>query len=269
MIVGGFFTPATPVLVPEVGRGRERLAVQTVAALRRAGRLLRGLDPEALLVVVAGDRPVPLVRVPADGVLRRGFDAFGAPELQGTDPVRLDLADALVSAIRSADPAGAVGEADWPEAALVGLYFLAGRQPVPSVSLELPAGDLSLAAEAGRSIEAVATERDLRLAMVAAGELSSRLFPGAPGGYHPEAMAFDADVVSALAHRETERLAMLVPRGRDAGESGLAQLTALLIATPRHMKASMLSYEFPFGTGYLVAALVPGAYDARVQASRS
>jgi hypothetical protein len=84
------------------------------------------------------------------------------------------------------------------------------------------------------------------------------LFRGAPGGYHPGATAFDADVVAAVADRQTDRLDELAGQDAGAGESALAPLTVLMSATPRHLTTSVLSYELPFGCGYLVAALVPG-----------
>src|SRR3712207_6309148 len=142
MIVGGFVTPATPVLVPEVGRGRERSAVRTVAALRRAARLLRSLTPDALVVMVPGSEPVPVVRAPASGTLQRAFGSLDAPELDRVDPVDGDLAAVL------AESTGGLIRSDsdserWPEAALATLYFLVGQASLPSVCVEIPAADLA------------------------------------------------------------------------------------------------------------------------------
>ena len=259
MIVGGFVTPATPVLVPEVGRGRERSAVKTVTALRRAARMLRSLAPDALVVIVAGPEPVPIVGIPATGTLRRGFGSLDVPELERADPIDPALAAALADLTRGSIRSDS---GQWPEAALAALYFLAGQTTVPSVCLQLPSGDLSVAADAGHALSAASERRAGRVVAVAVGELSSRLFPGAPDGYSPGAAAFDADVVSALEAGSADRLLALAPRGADAGDSGLAQLVALSTGVPSDASASLLSYEAPFGVGYLVAALVSAGSPA-------
>ncbi|HEY7295057.1 MAG TPA: AMMECR1 domain-containing protein, partial [Dehalococcoidia bacterium] len=58
MIVCGAILPHSAVLVPEVGRGRERPAFNTIAALRRAARTLAASDFDTLLVLTPhGPRP--------------------------------------------------------------------------------------------------------------------------------------------------------------------------------------------------------------------
>jgi hypothetical protein len=256
MVVGGFLAPATPVLIPEVGRGRERQAVETISALRRAGRLLRSLAPEALVVVLAGRAPGLIGRVPATGALRRGFDHLDAPELEWVDPVARTLAAAILEHTHGSVESGTD---EWPQDALTGLYFIAGRAVTPSVCLQVPADDLALAADVGRAIRTTAERRGGALAVLAVGELSSRLFPRAPGGHHAEAASFDAQALAALEERRPDLLPGIVGIGNEAAESALAQLAVLLAAVPEDMPTSLLSYESPFGVGYAVAALLRGA----------
>jgi hypothetical protein len=261
MVVGGCFAPATPVLVPEVGRGRERQAVRTIAALRRAGRLLRSTAPDALVVVLAAKVPGLVARVPATGALRRRFDHLDAPELEWADPVD----PALTGAILERMPGIVESDSDeWPQDALTGLYFIAGRASMPSVCLQLPADDLTFATDTGRAIRATAERRGGALAVLAVGELSSRLFPGAPGGDHTEGASFDAQALAALEERRPDLLPGLVGLGNEAGQSALAQLAALLAAVSEEMPTSLLSYESPFGVGYAVATLLRGPDDRAI-----
>jgi len=253
MLVGAFFVPTTPALTPEVGRGREREAVRTVAALRRAGRLVRGLAPDALVVITAGDDEAPRVLVPNGPGLRRPFEPLDAPELALTDPLDASLAKAIAGEARqpATDPMSV-----WPTEALTALFFLSTAASIPTAGVSVPRADPAAAVALGRAI-AGASARRRQVVAVAAGELYSRLFPGAAGGFYPDAADFDQAVLRALGARDVEALAALFDPRNEAGADGLAPLTALMATMDEGWASEVLSYEFPFGIGYVVAAATP------------
>ena len=94
-------------------------------------------------------------------------------------------------------------------------------------------------------------------AFVASGDLSHRLKPEAPAGYNPEAYRFDDEVVDAIREQQTNRIVDIDPSlRRTAGECGYRSMLVVLGATQELESASeVLSYEAPFGVGYLVAQL--------------
>ncbi|MGH2586856.1 MAG: hypothetical protein ACRDJE_18235 [Dehalococcoidia bacterium] len=97
-----------------------------------------------------------------------------------------------------------------------------------------------------------------RVAIVAVGELSSRILPGGPGGYEPDAAAFDRAVVELVAKADLAGLRSIDPARRSiAGEGLVPQPAAALAALPGGAPAEPPSYEHPFGVGYLVARLAP------------
>ena len=91
---------------------------------------------------------------------------------------------------------------------------------------------------------------------VASGDLSHRLQPGAPAGYDPRGAEFDAQVVELLARATSTVSSRLDPDlVRRAGECGLRSFIALgAFLGGETAPARVLSYEGPFGVGYLVAA---------------
>ena len=82
------------------------------------------------------------------------------------------------------------------------------------------------------------------------------MLPGAPAGYDPLGQVFDQKLVDALRAYDREAVLNL---DRDlvarAGECGLRSIVILLGALEGlQVTPKVLSYEGPFGVGYLVAS---------------
>jgi aromatic ring-opening dioxygenase LigB subunit len=262
--------PHPPVLVPQVGRGREREAPKTLAGVKallaeiaarpEGGRpdFLLGLSPhhynarDALLLNTA---PV------LEGSLKR----FGAPEAKWRLTTALEAAAALADHLAAAGLP--VATAEMPDltpdhGALVPLYFLSQILPeLPPVILAGPIGLTPPQALAlGRALASFTIpDREPTGALLASGDLSHRLTRDAPAGFHPEGAAFDRDLTAALAAGSgAEMLARWTPeRLSDAGECGY--LPALALSGLAGGPVEVISYEGPFGVGYCHALWRPGA----------
>ena len=108
----------------------------------------------------------------------------------------------------------------------------------------------------GKAIQRAGDKRKKRVALIASGDLSHRLIPSAPAGYDPQGKIFDEKLVQALSHLDTKSIMSfdreLIER---AGECGLRSIIILLGALDGlKVKTDVLSYEGPFGVGYLVAS---------------
>jgi len=208
-----------------------------------------------LLLPGEGDRPALLL--PTARELRRSFEEFDAPELSRTDAVDGALIETLSG---RHDSAGVTTRrvAEAPTSALAPLYFLSPEARIPVAVIEITAGDAGGAVELGAWVASVARRLSRRVAIVAVGELSSRIFPGAPGGYEPDAAAFDRAVVEAVAKADLDGLRSIDLAQRSMADDALVpQLVAALATLPGGAPAEPPSYEHPFGVGYLVARLAP------------
>jgi AmmeMemoRadiSam system protein A/AmmeMemoRadiSam system protein B len=96
-----------------------------------------------------------------------------------------------------------------------------------------------------------------RVAFIASGDLSHRLKPEAPAGYNPSAHLFDEEVMEALRSNVPERIVdMDQGLRRLAGECGYrSMLVAIGAASELPLRCEVMSYEAPFGVGYMVAQL--------------
>ncbi|HSW36603.1 MAG TPA: AmmeMemoRadiSam system protein A, partial [Candidatus Limnocylindrales bacterium] len=91
------------------------------------------------------------------------------------------------------------------------------------------------------------------------GDLSHRLIPNAPGGYSPRGAEFDRLLVDYLLKGDVEKI-LQFDQGLvgEAGECGLRSFViALGMFADEEFSTDVISYEGPFGVGYLVASLHP------------
>ena len=98
-----------------------------------------------------------------------------------------------------------------------------------------------------------------RLAWIASGDMSHRLKEDGPYGLHPSGPKFDQKFIELLKKKDIPEILNLPERFvEEAGECGLRSFCMLLGAlegTKINWQPEILSYEGPFGVGYLVANL--------------
>jgi AmmeMemoRadiSam system protein A len=109
----------------------------------------------------------------------------------------------------------------------------------------------------GRQRGAQMQAEKTRYAIVASGDLSHVLKADGPYGYNPAGPVLDKAIVSAIRRGDAGALLNLDAQTLDAGaECGLRSVLFLLGAYQNAAyKPAVLSYEGPFGVGYLVATL--------------
>ena len=92
-----------------------------------------------------------------------------------------------------------------------------------------------------------------RVAVVASGDLSHRLTKNAPAGYSPKGKKFDKKVIDALLSPSPNEILNIDKNlTTHASECGLKSITMLMgILDGIKHEPQLLSYEYPFGVGYL------------------
>jgi len=99
-------------------------------------------------------------------------------------------------------------------------------------------------------------EKDKNYALIASGDLSHCLKEDGPYGLHPQGPKFDKDLIEFLKKKDIENFLKLDEMYPEAGECGLRSfsfLLGILEEAKINWRAEILSYEAPFGVGYLVA----------------
>jgi aromatic ring-opening dioxygenase LigB subunit len=107
-----------------------------------------------------------------------------------------------------------------------------------------------------------------KVAFIASGDMSHCLKEDGPYGFNPEGPKFDQDLQEFLVKKEIGKILQLDDIYPGAGECGLRSFSFLLGALEAagvKYEPEILSYEGPFGVGYLVADLKPGDKQVGVE----
>jgi len=281
----GFVFPHPPVVVPSVGKGREREAAATLDALKSAARELAAFAPETI-VLLSPHAPVFSDYVFAyDGdPLVGSFAGFGAAEDRYRYDADAEFRSALLDEMHSGGiSGGSLGssemrrlgiESGLDHGALVPLHFISEEASgFRLVVLASAALDPHTLYRLGGMIRSVAGRLGRRVAIVASGDMSHKVSRESPYGESPSGAVFDRAVADAF--RGGDPFATIIGIDAEtrerAAECGWRSIVAMAGAFDRlRVESRLHGYEAPFGIGYCVASIrvppgdgeAPSALDA-------
>ena len=253
-------TPHPPILLPEIGCGREAAAQATLDAYAAIARSLREDPPDRLLLIsthgIVTLGRFHLLTAPLTGDL----EPFGAPQCgigQPHDPL---LAEAVLAAAQTnGQPLAAVGH--WEphdHSAIVPLRLLAeaiGETPTTVVSVSFRAAREHCAF--GRSLAAAIDDVGGRTAVIASGDGAHTLTQESPQGFHPQAAPFQRAFDTALQAWDTETILGFDEELRREIDESVVSPTAMLIGAlqERDIRVRSLAAEAPWGVAYTTALI--------------
>jgi aromatic ring-opening dioxygenase LigB subunit len=264
--------PHPPILVPEIGGPEVKKVQKSTMAMNELAGLVKQSAPQTL-VVMSPHSPVygDAFLVQEDRQLSGSFSMFGAPQVMVRSTTDSELVEALYEAADSkgvpiANASGMRGLSDeggkLDHGILVPLYFLAPE------SFSLLCISISMLSyrdhyTLGTAIREAVESTGHSAVFIGSGDMSHRLQPGAPAGYSPRGEEFDRAVVRIMESGDYGALFAMDPAlVEEAGECGLRSIFAVAGAVDGYaVESRVLSYEGPFGVGYMVASVVPGAQD--------
>ena len=270
-MLGAIITPHPPVLLPEVGGGREREIAATDRAMRTAAETVAAWQPD---VIIVSSPHTILYRdyfhiAPGDGAVG-DMGRFGAPEVRIHASYDTLLREEI---IRRAEAegihAGTLGQRD-PEldhGVLIPLYYLrkAGvRCPIVRMGLSgfSPLDHYRL----GKCVQDAVNALGRRAVFLASGDLSHKLKADGPYGYAPEGPQFDDAVTRTMASGDFLEFLTIDPALCErAAECGLRSFQVMAGALDGlAVEPQLLSHEGTFGVGYAIALFpVTGRDDSR------
>jgi AmmeMemoRadiSam system protein A len=191
--------------------------------------------------------------------LRGSLAAFGSPEDQVDLPLDRAFADRLeTEAARRQVRTWRIGGEPLDHGALVPLCYLAwAGWKGPTVILSLNYSGEGGRDDLGRAIAATAQALPRRIAVIASGDMSHRLTPSAPCGFHRDAHRFDELFIALLREGAYGNIRQIDAGLQEVAAEDAADSTVVALAAAgyRNDGHAVLSYEGPFGVGYGVAIL--------------
>lgn len=263
MLVAGAIVPHSPLLIPRIGKEKRDTLSATIHAYADLEERLYALGVETLVIIsphatAYGDAFSANIAESYVGTMKSFGDHETSVRIRGD----LLVLDRLQSALRTKTniPFTLTTSEDLDYGFTVPLFLFPELQK--RIRL-IPISPSLLGAQAhadfGRALKDVLHENRKRIAVIASADLSHKLTETSPGGFSVEGPAFDSTIRGKIHTMDVNGLLSMDQEAVDA--AGQCGYRPILITTAlfEHMNVSVreLSYEAPFGVGYLTALIEP------------
>ena len=266
-LIGCFVSPHPPIMVPEVGGAQLAEVAATVRSMRTLRTKAAALDPETI-VLLSPHAPLEMrhMGVSFASSYNGSLSYFRAPHVTLTASGDEEVGEAILErATKKNVPTtitSSFGDAvELDHGSMVPLVYIMGglSRPCRLVLLSFSYLGCQEHVKFGEAVGEAILESPRRVLYVASSDLSHRLIPGAPAGYDPRGAEFDKQLVDTFGSDDWQGLLTISPGlTAAAGECGYRSMAVLsgVVAAARaaglRTRNRVLSYEGPFGVGYLV-----------------
>lgn len=260
MICFAAITPHTPLLIPGVGKENVAKLKATTAALKHLEGELYASHPDAIVVISShATQHKDAFSLNLHDEYLIDFKDFGDLATSRILEPDLELATEIEAHMhKQGVPFTLDSNASLDFGSGVPLFFLTDNLPdIKIVPISFSGLSPKEHVRLGTELKDVFEHSGKRIAVVASGDLSHCLTSDAPLGYKPEGEEYDQKILEAVKGISTSGLlSMDVNFVEGASACIQEQLLILLgILERKKSRVEILSYEHPFGVGYLVAQI--------------
>ena len=257
-ILYGMTSPHPPLLVPQIGGGRIKDVEKTKKSLEQCCKKVRSLKPDTIIMITPhGETSLTTPHIYTGHVFEGDLSAFGASRVRISRKGDPELGLRILKESQAANILTAgIQESFLDHGIMVPLYYLnAAGVNVPILPIAISFSPLSELFKFGNIIKAAVQASGKNAVIVASADMSHRLTADAPSGYDPNGKIFDEKLVDLVSKNDVTGM-IGFDRGlaEQAGQDALGSIAILLGAIDGSgFKSNVMSYEGPFGVGYMVA----------------
>jgi len=257
-LVFAAITPHPPVLIPEIGKDNLKKIKKTEEAMKNLEKEFYASKPESIVLISHNDQIFEdSFNINLSSSYKANFKEFGDFGLELS--FKSDYMS--IQEIRAADesnqsvPIVLTSNEQIGHGCSIPLYYLTQHlKNIPIIPITYSGLNYQKHFEFGKFLHRQLSKINKRFAVIASGDLSHKLTKTAPGGYLPKAKEFDKKVVELVKNKDIAGILNIKPAAaQEAGECSLRAISVLGgILESLNTKPEVLSYEGPFGVGYLV-----------------
>lgn len=259
MICFAAIVPHPPIIIPGIGKENDLVqAKKTILAMERLRGDMKKTKPDTIVIIS------PHAFLEADSfqinvarILKGGLSYFGLDKnFEFENDLEISRKIRKISMLKNIKTNCYHGALD--HGALVPFYYLTESIKPKLTHLSFSGLDFLSHYRYGELIGEILMDNPKRIAVIASGDLSHRLIPGAPAGYSPVGKEFDQELINFLKGKKEKDILNFDRDFVDkAGECGLRSVIMLLgILKKEEYNFDLFSYEGPFGVGYMVGRLI-------------
>jgi AmmeMemoRadiSam system protein B len=253
-------TPHPPIIIPTIGGPELKNARKTISAMEKLAADFAADKPETMILISPhGPVQTSKMTITVSENLSGNFGQFGDFETQLNFKNNQMLIKEIKNSAEEAEiPVDLLDLPQLDHGALVPLYYLSKNySDFNLVPVAFSFLDYQIHFKFGEIIGKLLAMSNKRFTIVASGDLSHRVTPEAPAGFSPRGKEFDEKLAKLLKTGDIQGILNLDDDlVEEAGECGLRSIIILLGALSnlklKTLNFKLLSYEAPFGVGYLV-----------------
>lgn len=267
-----FLMPHPPIIIPEIGKGREEEVIKTINACQEVGNTIDQAEVETIIII----SPHGTVFRDAVSLIKTDYiygnlGDFGASEVKFNYNIDIELTDEIINlSVKEEIPAVSLDEnssvryrvpLELDYGAMVPLYYADKNKKYKLVHINYGLLTPIELLKFGLVIKQAINNTGRKVAIIASGDLSHRLLENGPYPYTPLGKEFDDELVKILSSGNLKKI-LEIDRNliKSAGECGLRSIYILLgIINSSKAKSKLLSYEGPLGVGYSVFQFEEGS----------
>lgn len=254
-IVSSYMVPHPPLIVSEVGEGKESEVLETIHSYEKIAQDIAKIKPDTIII---SSPHAPLYSdyfyLASGNRLEGSFDKFSAPEVSFSEINDVSLVEKIEELAKMDNfPAGRVKEDELDHGVMVPLYFIRkylSDFKVIVVGLSfLPLIDNY---KMGMLISKAVDSLDRRAVFVASGDLSHKLQDYGPYGFVKEGPMYDEKIMNIMKNADFDKLinfdSVLMDKASECGHRSFLIMAGALDG--KKVIPKMFSHQDITGVGY-------------------
>ena len=255
-IVFAAITPHSPILIPSIGKENTNRLEESLSSFRKLELELLKSEPDTILII----SPHGLIQDKAftmnlNTKFEANFEEFGDFSINDKYSGDYGLAYKIREKLETKAPLQLISDKKLDYGSSVPLHLLTQKlSKIKIIPLYYSGLSLSDNFKFGELLQEELLANNEKIAIIASGDLSHSLSKDSPAPYSSKGKKFDTKLIQYLRENDIKSI-LKMKEGliKDANECGLKSILLLqgILSKIKH-DPKMLSYEHPFGVGYLV-----------------
>lgn len=258
-LVFAAITPHPPILIPAIGKEHLAKLEKTKTSMECLEQDLYSAKPDVIFMISPhGELSSDFFTINLSNSFNVNFEYFGDFSTKLNIPGDVVLLSVGKEKVATKSPINIISVSKLDHGIGVPAFYLLRHLPeVPIVPIYFSMLDNQAHYEFGKALKELILNTDKRVAVVASGDLSHCLNESSPAPFHSDGKIFDEKTIRLIETNDAMSLINMDQKMiENAKECGLRSILILSgITSGINCQPEILSYEAPFGVGYLVAQL--------------
>lgn len=257
MLVFSAICPHPPILIPTIGKDNIKKIKETVEAMKKLEQELYAAKPEVIVIISPHGEMIPdAFCINLNAQYKASFADFGdfttKMEFKSSPMLALKIKERVENEL----PLVLSSLENLDHGASIPLFYLTKHlKDVEIIPICYSFLDYDKHFQFGQLLKKELAKTEKRVAVIASGDLSHALTKDAPAGFSPKGAEFDKELITLLKRKDIPSILKMKPKLiEEAAECGFRSFVILFgIIDEYKFEVEVMSYEGPFGVGYMVA----------------